>query len=94
MAVVHPSCKYSSLVSKASMILVQEYVEGMQGAVLDLLKLWYNLNNKQLPDTIIMFRDGVSDGQYNAVMARELGAIQAVSTRYPHNLLILHCPVT
>ncbi|GAX84399.1 hypothetical protein CEUSTIGMA_g11821.t1 [Chlamydomonas eustigma] len=62
---------------------LQEYVEGMQGAVLDLLKLWYNLNNKQLPDTIIMFRDGVSDGQYNAVMARELGAIQAACREVP-----------
>ncbi|KAH6616970.1 ribonuclease H-like domain-containing protein [Chaetomium tenue] len=42
----------------------------------DRLRLWQDANNKQLPENIIIFRDGVSEGQFNMVLKDELPNIR------------------
>lgn len=42
----------------------------------DRLRLWQDSNNKQLPENIIIFRDGVSEGQFNMVLKDELPNIR------------------
>ena len=42
----------------------------------DLLKLWRSRNNNSYPENIIVYRDGVSEGQYSAVIAQELAALR------------------
>jgi hypothetical protein len=56
---------------------LQEFIQDMERAVFELLQLW-NRQNKALPDVIIMFRDGVSEGQFRPVLAEELAAIKRV----------------
>ena len=62
----------------------QEMVADLEGMIHDRLLLWYTKNNGNLPDKILVYRDGVSEGQYNDVLETELNAIQkAVKTIYP-----------
>lgn len=42
----------------------------------DRLRLWQDSNKKQLPEYIIIFRDGVSEGQFNMVLKDELPNIR------------------
>uniref|UniRef100_A0A5K3FU41 Protein argonaute-2 n=1 Tax=Mesocestoides corti TaxID=53468 RepID=A0A5K3FU41_MESCO len=61
---------------------VREVIEGMDGIVADLLKVFRKRNN-ELPSKIIFYRDGVSEGQFATVLHDELAAIQrACSTAY------------
>lgn len=54
-----------------------EVVEGLTAMILERLDLFYQKNKNRLPDKIIVYRDGVSEGQYKIVLERELPAIQA-----------------
>ena len=58
----------------------------------DLLKLWRSRNNNY-PENIIVYRDGVSEGQYSAVIAQELAALReacnAFYTKKPRITLIV-----
>jgi len=48
------------------------------------LRLWQAHNNMALPENIIIYRDGVSEGQYKLVLDKELPAIrQACTSVYP-----------
>ncbi|KAK3292597.1 ribonuclease H-like domain-containing protein [Chaetomium fimeti] len=50
----------------------------------DRLRLWQDHNKKQLPEYIVIFRDGVSEGQFNMVLKDELPHIrQACRETYP-----------
>lgn len=50
------------------------------------LELWRSHNNKALPQNIIIFRDGVSEGQFTQVLDKELPYIrQACAQKYPPN---------
>jgi hypothetical protein len=52
----------------------------------DRLKLWQNKNQGRLPENIVIFRDGVSEGQYRLVLEKELPFIRtACKTMYPAN---------
>ncbi|KAI1496693.1 ribonuclease H-like domain-containing protein [Biscogniauxia marginata] len=52
----------------------------------DRLKLWRKHNQNRLPDNIIIFRDGVSEGQFSQVLDKELPFIrEACSKTYPAN---------
>ncbi|KAK6006036.1 hypothetical protein QM012_006446 [Aureobasidium pullulans] len=53
----------------------EEMVQGLAEMMLERLELWRK-HNKNLPSKIIIFRDGVSEGQYNLVLHRELRPIQ------------------
>lgn len=37
----------------------------MKEMILERLKLWYSKNDKQFPEKIIVYRDGVSEGMLN-----------------------------
>lgn len=54
----------------------EEMVQGLTEMMIERLKLWRKHNNNSLPRKIIIFRDGVSEGQYNLVLDRELPPIQ------------------
>ncbi|KAF4982301.1 hypothetical protein FZEAL_2050 [Fusarium zealandicum] len=48
------------------------------------LELWQKHNNKQLPENIVIFRDGVSEGQFAQVIQKELPRIRiACNSKYP-----------
>ncbi|KAK4044217.1 ribonuclease H-like domain-containing protein [Parachaetomium inaequale] len=50
----------------------------------DRLRLWQDNNDKRLPEYIVIFRDGVSEGQFNMVLKDELPNIrQACRETYP-----------
>jgi len=40
------------------------------------LRLWWDKNNKQLPQNILIYRDGVSEGQFKTVLDQELPHIR------------------
>ncbi|KAH0342200.1 Piwi-domain-containing protein, partial [Aureobasidium melanogenum] len=54
----------------------EEMVQGLTEMMIERLELWRKHNNNKLPGKIIIFRDGVSEGQYNLVLDRELPPIQ------------------
>ncbi|KAL2126476.1 hypothetical protein VTI74DRAFT_842 [Chaetomium olivicolor] len=52
----------------------------------DCIRMWQAKNNKQLPENIIIFRDGVSEGQFKMVLKEELPYIRhACREVYPAN---------
>ncbi|KAL8788284.1 MAG: hypothetical protein Q9195_007381 [Heterodermia aff. obscurata] len=54
----------------------QEIVSDIEEMLETRLDLWSSKNNKTLPGNILVYRDGVSEGQYKAVIEQEIGAIQ------------------
>ncbi|ETN39977.1 uncharacterized protein HMPREF1541_04252 [Cyphellophora europaea CBS 101466] len=54
----------------------QEMVSGLKDMVKARLKYW-QLKHKVLPDNILVYRDGVSEGQYQAVLDNELPSFRA-----------------
>jgi eukaryotic translation initiation factor 2C len=52
----------------------QEMVSDLKEMVIERLKLWQKKNQGRLPNKVIIYRDGVSEGQYRIVMEDE----------YPH----------
>lgn len=50
------------------------------------LRLWQRHNKNQLPQNIVIFRDGVSEGQFEQVLGKELPFIRSACTAtYPKN---------
>jgi len=49
-----------------------EMVEELMDMVLERLSLWQRLHQNRLPSKIILYRDGVSEGQYDQVLNKEL----------------------
>ncbi|PHH85063.1 hypothetical protein CDD83_972 [Cordyceps sp. RAO-2017] len=48
------------------------------------LELWQKHNRGQFPDNIVIFRDGVSEGQFSQVLEKELPSIrEACRVKYP-----------
>ncbi|KAF4965125.1 hypothetical protein FSARC_7042 [Fusarium sarcochroum] len=48
------------------------------------LELWQKHNGQKLPDNIVIFRDGVSEGQFAQVLQKELPRIRiACNSKYP-----------
>ncbi|KAI9786409.1 MAG: hypothetical protein M1839_006869 [Geoglossum umbratile] len=63
----------------------KEMVDGLEDMVIERLKLWRQKNN-QLPVKVLVYRDGVSEGQYGTVLAEELPCIKNAFKRiYPTN---------
>ncbi|KAJ5374731.1 hypothetical protein N7517_006737 [Penicillium concentricum] len=54
----------------------QEHIEFLKEMTLTRLKLWKDNNNGNLPQNILVYRDGVSDGQFPMVLEEELPKIQ------------------
>jgi eukaryotic translation initiation factor 2C len=61
----------------------KEMVSALEGMFLRRLTLWED-HNPQLPDNIIIYRDGVSEGQYQLLLDQELPLIRnACKQKYP-----------
>jgi hypothetical protein len=54
----------------------QEMITGLQEMIVNRLKLWQK-NNGSLPDNILVYRDGVSESQYDQVLEQELPLFRA-----------------
>ncbi|CAF0742824.1 unnamed protein product [Didymodactylos carnosus] len=72
-ASINPSCTrfYSRIIYQRT---AQELMDGLQQCMKDALQEYHNVNNA-LPDKIILYRDGVSDGQLAVVAEHELPQI-------------------
>ncbi|CAG8473883.1 8152_t:CDS:10 [Acaulospora morrowiae] len=64
----------------------QEKIENMGGMVLDILKD-YREKNRILPRRIIMYRDGVSESQFEMVLTHELVQIKDACRRIDNNYM-------
>ncbi|KAJ5779643.1 hypothetical protein N7457_007363 [Penicillium paradoxum] len=54
----------------------QEHVEYLTEMMCGRLRLWQKHNNGQLPQNILIYRDGVSEGQFTMVRAEELPKVR------------------
>ncbi|KGO64198.1 protein of unknown function DUF1785 [Penicillium italicum] len=57
----------------------QEHIEFLKEMMLTRLNLWQKTNSGNLPQNILVYRDGVSEGQFAMVLAEELPKIQAAA---------------
>ncbi|CAI7666099.1 unnamed protein product [Penicillium glandicola] len=57
----------------------QEHIEFLKEMMLTRLSLWKKNNNGNLPQNILVYRDGVSEGQFPMVLTQELPKIQAAA---------------
>ncbi|KAJ6091137.1 hypothetical protein N7499_003288 [Penicillium canescens] len=65
----------------------QEMVADLETLLISRLQHWAKCNKKALPENIIIYRDGVSEGQYNKVIEEELPLLQAACKKtYPATL--------
>ncbi|KAF8866718.1 QDE2 protein [Acephala macrosclerotiorum] len=61
----------------------KEMVSALEGMMISRLALWEK-HNKKLPKNILIYRDGVSEGQYQLVLEQELPLIRkACRQKYP-----------
>jgi len=61
----------------------QEMVSGLEPLFVSRLQLWLK-HNKEYPQNILVYRDGVSEGQYEQVLDQELPALRrACEKTYP-----------
>lgn len=62
----------------------KEMISALESMFTSRLKLWQKHNQNKLPENIIIYRDGVSEGQYQLVLEQELPLIRASCTQtYP-----------
>jgi eukaryotic translation initiation factor 2C len=63
----------------------KEMITALEGMFTSRLKLWQKFN-KTLPENILVYRDGVSEGQYHTLLEQELPQIRnACKQMYPAN---------
>jgi eukaryotic translation initiation factor 2C len=55
----------------------KEIVEQLEEMIIERLKLWQKQNQGALPKKVIVYRDGVSEGQYRIVLEQEYPAFKA-----------------
>jgi len=67
----------ASVRSQGSRVEIVEELREMMG---ERIRAWQSNNNKQLPQNIVVYRDGVSEGQYVEVLNREALAINDAIT--------------
>jgi eukaryotic translation initiation factor 2C len=53
-----------------------EVIESIKDMCKELLLLYKNYNSNQLPDHLLFYRDGVSEGQFNEIMIREIPEVR------------------
>jgi eukaryotic translation initiation factor 2C len=59
----------------------QEMVEELEEMIVERLKLWQKRNQNKLPTKVIVYRDGVSEGQYRIVLESEYPAFKKAFDR-------------
>ena len=60
----------------------QEMVQDLDGMLKSRLVLWAKKNQGRYPENILIYRDGVSEGQYNLVLDKELPLLRKACVRY------------
>lgn len=68
----------------ASVVLQEskkEMVTCLEEMMVERLKLWSKKNNNSLPTRIIIYRDGVSEAQYNDILREELPPVRAAMSK-------------
>ncbi len=71
----------------------KEMVSSLGAMFLSRLRLWQKRNNNQLPENIILYRDGVSEGQYQQVLDQELPLVRnACRQAYPPTAITKNFP--
>ena len=63
----------------------QEIVEYLYKMMKERLDLWQRKNGGQLPERILIYRDGVSEGQYTTVLSEELSQVRKACEIYGTN---------
>ena len=59
-------------------------VSDLESLFVSRLNMWQKKNQNQLPENILIYRDGVSEGQYRLVLTEELPQIRnACRLKYP-----------
>ncbi|KAI5793057.1 Piwi domain-containing protein [Geopyxis carbonaria] len=61
----------------------QEMIEELESMMLERLQLYATRNKGALPERIIMYRDGVSEGQFQHVLDQELPKLRAACSKVP-----------
>ncbi|KAJ5642765.1 hypothetical protein N7490_006765 [Penicillium lividum] len=62
----------------------QEMVQDLDALMQSRLKLWAKFNKNKYPENIVVYRDGVSEGQYDLVIEKELPLLKcACEAVYP-----------
>ena len=62
----------------------QEMVSDLGEMLISRLRLWQKHNNNALPENILVYRDGVSEGQYKLVLNKELPLLEKACRKvYP-----------
>ncbi|GAU25902.1 hypothetical protein TSUD_376210 [Trifolium subterraneum] len=64
-----------------------------EGIMRELLLDFYNSSGKRKPDNIIIFRDGVSESQFNQVLNIELDQIIEVHKLFKYAIYIVYISV-
>lgn len=67
----------------------QEIVQEMSSMVQELLIMFYKSTGGFKPHRIIMYRDGVSEGQFIQVLQHELTAVREACIKVIRDLLLL-----
>ncbi|KAJ3789398.1 argonaute-like protein [Lentinula aff. detonsa] len=60
----------------------KEMVTNLASMMVERLKVFSSRNGKRLPDRILVYRDGVSEGQFKTVVNEEMPAIQAAVRKF------------
>ena len=72
-----------------------EMVVDMEGMVTSLLKQYRVSNKGKAPDRILFYRDGVSEGEYQAVVDQEVAAIKkacrGIDPKYKPKITYMIC---
>jgi len=58
----------------------EEVITDMKNVTINLLRKFFQANSGRKPEKLVMFRDGVSEGQFLTVLSEELLAIRAACT--------------
>ena len=64
----------------------KEMVSELEEMIVQRLRVWQKHNAQALPQNVLVYRDGVSEGQYQTVLDEESPALdRAIATVYPAN---------
>lgn len=71
----------------------QEMIDSLDAMVTEQIRLYYLRNNNNLPYNVLVYRDGVSDGQYQTVLDVEVRALEEALHRiYTTKIKVSYVP--
>lgn len=64
----------------------KEMVSDLENMMIERLRMWQKKNNNRLPDKLLVYRDGVSESEYEKVLSQELPCLEKACEKvYPTN---------